>query len=75
MTFDGERGGTSGRGADTRPEDVALFVDPFWKHFERDRLFDSDGIRGGSDNALAPFVQLRDWFQTRGVDVHTADLL
>lgn len=52
-----------------------MYVDPFSKHFEGDRLFDEAGIPGASDNALAPFVYLRDWLQERGVEVHTADLL
>ena len=54
---------------------VALYVDPFSKHFEQDRLFDPGGIPGLSDNVLAPFVHLREWLQERGVEVHTADLL
>jgi hypothetical protein len=56
-------------------DNVAVYVDPFSKHFEQDRLFDASGIPGGSDNALAAFVHLRDWLQARGVAVHTADLL
>lgn len=54
---------------------VSVYVDPFSKHFEADRLFDEVGIPGASDSALAPFAYLRDWLQERGVEVHTADLL
>ena len=59
----------------SRTNDVAVYVDPFSKHFEQDRLFDPGGIPGASDNVLAPFVHLRDWLQARGIEVHTADLL
>ena len=62
-------------GTPTSTSDVAVYVDPFSKHFEQDRLFDPGGIPGASDNALAPFVYLRDWLQERGIGVHTADLL
>ena len=54
---------------------VAVYIDPFSHHFEQDRLFDRRGDTGASDNALAPYVYLRDWFGERGVEMHTADLL
>ena len=54
---------------------VSVYIDPFSKHFEQDRLFDPRGVPGISDNALAPFVHLREWLQARGVEVHTADML
>lgn len=59
----------------TKASDVTVYVDPFSQHFAQDRLFDPDGIPGASDNALAPYVHLRDWLGARGVEVHTADLL
>ena len=55
--------------------DVAVYVDPFSKHFEQDRLFDARDLPGMPDDALAPFAHLREWLQARGVAVHTADLL
>lgn len=57
------------------PRDLALFIDPFSRLTENDRLFDPEGAPGASDSALAPFAHLREWLQTRGVEVHTADLL
>lgn len=55
--------------------DVALFIDPFSRQVERDRLFDPSSAPGTGDNVLAPFAYLRAWFRERGIDVHTADLL
>lgn len=55
--------------------DVALFIDPFSHHFERDRLFEPETEVANGENILAPWVYLRDWFADRGVPVHTADRL
>lgn len=57
------------------PGDVALFIDPFSRHFERDRLFEPETEVANGENILAPWVYLRDWFAKRGVAVHTADRL
>lgn len=54
---------------------VSVYIDPFSQHFEQDRLFDRRGNTGASDNALAPYIYLRDWFAERSIDVHTADLM
>ena len=54
---------------------VSIYIDPFSHHFEQNRLFDRRGDTGASDNALAPYIYLRDWFGERGVEMHTADLL
>lgn len=58
-----------------KASEVAVYVDPFSRSFEGDRLFDERGVPGASDNALAPFVHLREWLQERGIEVHTADML
>jgi hypothetical protein len=56
--------------------DIAVFIDPFTYHFERDLLFDASSAQGlGGDSMNAPFIYLRDWFNARGVPVHTADRL
>ena len=54
---------------------VALFIDPFSHHFERDRLFEPASDSANGENILAPWMYLRDWFAERGVAVHTADRL
>ncbi|WP_218081751.1 glycosyltransferase family 10 domain-containing protein [Anthocerotibacter panamensis] len=59
----------------TAPQDIALFIDPISRRFEQDGLFDLNNARLNGDNILAPYVYLRDWFQSRGVAVHTADRL
>ncbi len=55
--------------------DVAVFIDPFTHHFERNGLFDLRLGAGSGDDILAPWTYLRDWLDARGVHVHTADLL
>jgi hypothetical protein len=55
--------------------DITLFIDPFSRHFVRDRLFDPSIEKFNGDNILAPWLYLRDWFTGRGVEVHTADYL
>lgn len=57
-----------------RASDVALFIDPFSRHFDGDALFTRDAPSVGGD-IMAPYRALRDWFQARGVKVHTADRL
>lgn len=58
-----------------RPDEIAVFIDPFTHHFERDRLFETQAFRFGGDNQYAPYIYLRDWLEQRGVRVHTGDLL
>jgi alpha(1,3/1,4) fucosyltransferase len=57
--------------------DLALLIDPVTHHFERDRMFDPDGERGTKRRwdaeLLSRWIQMRSWFQQRGVKVHTAD--
>jgi hypothetical protein len=54
---------------------LSVFIDPPSQHFERNRLFDRNGNTGASDNALAPYLAVHDWFAERGVPVNTADLI
>lgn len=55
--------------------DVALFIDPFSRHFDRDLLFQADKAAHGGDNIHGTWIHLRDSLVERGVRVHTADLL
>jgi hypothetical protein len=54
---------------------VALYLDPPSHHFLRDKLFDISGASLAGDNLLAPYVRVREHFESRGVTVHTADFL
>ncbi len=58
------------------PADVALFIDPFTRHFEKDRLFEQDArMATEAEDIIAPYIHFRRWFGERGIRVHTADLL
>jgi alpha(1,3/1,4) fucosyltransferase len=59
----------------TMNPDVTLLIDPFTHHFERDALFDAKTEKRNGADILAPWVYLRQWFQSRGIAVHTADRL
>lgn len=54
---------------------VAMFVDPFTRHYDRDLLFEPASATYGGDNIHGTWVYLREWLAERGVRVHTADLL
>lgn len=58
-----------------KPSDVAVYVDPFSRRNEEDRIFDPASQPDAGDNAFEPFAYLRSWLEQRGVEVHTADLL
>ncbi|MDX6409926.1 MAG: hypothetical protein QOE13_2997 [Gaiellaceae bacterium] len=53
----------------------ALFIDPMTRHFEQDRLFEPRASGRSGENNLVPWVFLRDYLGSRGVPVHTVDLL
>jgi hypothetical protein len=55
--------------------DVALYIEPQTHHFLNDRLFAPETAKYGGDQILAVYIALRDYFDSRGVPVHTADLL
>jgi alpha(1,3/1,4) fucosyltransferase len=59
----------------TMDQGVTLLIDPFTHHFERDALFDIKTEKCNGADVLARWVYLRHWFQSRGVQVHTADRL
>jgi hypothetical protein len=55
---------------------VALFIDPFSYHFERDMLFEqTEKMNTEAEEIMAPYIHLRRWFADRGIGVHTADRL
>lgn len=53
----------------------AVFIDPSYKDFFGDRLFDLDDRRLNRDGTLLPFVRLREHLANQGIPVHTADKL
>lgn len=54
---------------------IALYIDPPSHHFLNDRLFDIKHARLEGDQLLSPYIHLRDFFNTKGVEVHTADCM
>lgn len=55
--------------------DLTLYIDPPSHHFLRDQLFNVNDGRLNGDHILAPYVCLRDFFTSRGIQVHTADYM
>jgi hypothetical protein len=54
---------------------VALYMDPVSRHFLGDRLFDISHNSHSGDRMNAPYAYVRDILESRGVAVHTADLM
>ena len=54
---------------------VELYIDPPTHHFLKDRLFDSAFAPHLGDQVLAPYAHLKEFFEARGIAVHTADFL
>src|SRR5713226_4324299 len=58
----------------TQVGDIAVFIDPVTHHFTRDELFNPANPHN-VDNAHAPYFHLRETFESKGIEVHTADFL
>lgn len=56
------------------PHEITVFIDPVSHHFLNNELFNPDS-RHNIDDAHAPYFHLRDVFQSKGIEVHTADYL
>jgi hypothetical protein len=52
-----------------------IYVDPSYKVYYQDRLFDESDRVLNRDDSLAPHIRLRTVLKQRGADVHTADFL
>lgn len=52
-----------------------VYVDPPYKAYYGDRLFDHTNVVLNRDDTLAPFIRLRGALEQHGVDLHTADYL
>ena len=55
--------------------EIGIYIDPPSHHFRNDRMFVTDAVSNMGDNLMAPWTALRDYFVTRGIPVHTADLI
>lgn len=52
-----------------------IYVDPSYKAYYEDRLFDHTDPVLNRDDALAPFIRLREVLEQQGTALHTADQL
>ena len=52
-----------------------VFIDPSYRVFDSDRLFDLTNPVLNRDGQLLPFQRLREYMASKGVRVHTADYL
>lgn len=52
-----------------------IYIDPAYKAYYQDRLFDESDPVLNRDGTLSPNIRLRDKLVTKGIAVHTADLL
>ena len=62
-------------GAMKETSKIKLYIDPPTHHFLNDGLFNIELCSLNGDQILAPWVFLRKFFTSRGISVHTADLL
>ena len=56
------------------PSDITLFIDPVTSHFLRNEMFNPHSPLN-RDNCHAPYFFMREVFQSKGIEVHTADYL
>jgi len=54
---------------------VSLYIDPPSLHFLQNRLFDPTFAGHAGDRILAPYVHLKRFLESGGIDVNTADYL
>lgn len=59
----------------TSNQSKIIYVDPSYKAYYEDRLFDAADTELNRDDTLAPFIRLRDALEQQGVALHTADRL
>jgi hypothetical protein len=56
------------------PRDITVFIQPVSWHFLRNEMFDPNS-RYNIDNDHEPYFYLRQLFDSKGIEVHTADYL
>lgn len=54
---------------------IAIYVDPPSHHFLDDRLFEVNARRRLGEDMQAPYLALKDFFDKRSIEIHTADYL
>ena len=59
----------------THDQPKIIYVDPSYKAYYGDRLFDHADPVLNRDDTLAPFIRLRETLEQQGIVVHTADRL
>jgi hypothetical protein len=59
----------------THDQAKCIYVDPSYKAYYEDRLFDQTNPVLNRDDTLAPFIRLRVALKQQGIDLHTADFL
>lgn len=52
-----------------------IFIDPSSEHFYENRLFDLENSFLNRDGTLLPYSRLKNYYKSKGVEVHTADYL
>ena len=52
-----------------------IFIDPSYRAFDADKLFDLSDPLLNRDGQLLPFHRMREHFSAKGISVHTADFL
>lgn len=57
------------------PAQIALYFEPPSHHFRQNRLFEVDERQPTGDRLQAPWAHVRDYFQSRGIPVQTAEYL
>jgi hypothetical protein len=59
----------------TNTRSTSIYVDPPYKAYYEDRLFDHTNQVLNRDDTLAPFIRLRAALEQQGIGLHTADYL
>lgn len=59
----------------THNQSKTIYVDPSYKAYYEDRLFDPADPVLNRDDTLAPFIRLREALEQQGIVLHTADRL
>lgn len=58
-----------------KEQKVAIYIDPPSHHFLDNKLFIVEDGRLNGDRINAPYAHLREFFNSKGIQVHTADFL
>lgn len=59
----------------TELEHTKVFIDPSYQAYYKDILFDASNEYYNRDNCLAPIIYLKQFLNSKGYEIHTADYL